>query len=890
MTQDKKKQPIQVIRPKQVLVTKAPRAELPAIVKAHLAARPKAAAKGPAKVKASLTARKLSDSEAEIVLFGAIGMDFFDEGITADGFNSVLNELGDVATLRLRINSGGGDVFDATAIYNMLVKNDAKVIVEIEGVAASAATIIAMAGDEIRMSENAHWMIHRASGPVWGNADDHRDYLKLLDNADKLIRLTYSARTGMTDAELVDLMSHDNWMTAQEALDYGFVDSLDDAKKVKPHVAPETAAAAASKVAALTPERLAAYGGYLKSLAASIRLGERSGSEGMDPNMPMIGDRVKVVGEPHMEGHIAASASKSTGTSPPPVSPPVSKEPKMNAKTRAACLKAGMAETLQGEKAETWLEDNYETVYPTAAVADPTKTAETKTVEKVHLSAEDIINLMDARDKRNAEKLAAWEKEVDVNVQLAFGDAAPKGLVQDCYALESKGIEAVRTKILEAKKAADAAIDDGGVTVTFAKEQPRDRHIAAIRAGVLHRALSTFAPAGDARRFKQGADGRWEAFDLTAQMVLDKHLPEKDRPKGWEDFAHLPLMKIAEESLYADGLSHEQVRRLSGPQIAMASLGFYRQAGIRAAAIHTTGSLAEVTRHAVNKSLHAGYEESPQTWKGPMRQGTSVSDFKDIHRVKLGAAPNLPVWPDNTAPEQAKLSNEKEKYAVEARAETLSFSWRLIINDDMDALSRRPQLLGDAAARTVNAVAWRQITSNPTMTDGQALFLATPTGNRKRKNLTTGAATPTNTTIGAMRALMRLMRGLNTPEQVESEDVLNIMPAFLVGPASLEELILKQVNSGADPASGGNSAVYNTARSLTPIIEPLLDASSTTAWYLFARPGRVDTVEVTFMQGFEMPQSHEWMDDETMCQNYSIIHVFEAKALDHRGLQKHDGA
>ena len=90
----------------------------------------------------------------------------------------------------------------------------------------------------------------------------------------------------------------------------------------------------------------------------------------------------------------------------------------------------------------------------------------------------------------------------------------------------------------------------------------------------------------------------------------------------------------------------------------------------------------------------------------------------------------MPVWEDNTEPQPAKLSNEAEKYAVEARAETISFSWRLMINDDLDALSRRPQLMGDAAARTINAFFWQQVTSNPVMADGQTLFLATPTGLR----------------------------------------------------------------------------------------------------------------------------------------------------------------
>ena len=74
-------------------------------------------------------------------------------------------------------------------------------------------------------------MIHAASGIAWGNADDLRDYLKLLDNADELIRLTYSRRTGISNNKLIGMMDHDNWMTAQEALDFGFVDVIDEAKK-----------------------------------------------------------------------------------------------------------------------------------------------------------------------------------------------------------------------------------------------------------------------------------------------------------------------------------------------------------------------------------------------------------------------------------------------------------------------------------------------------------------------------------------------------------------------------------------------------------------------------------------------------------------------------------
>lgn len=797
----------------------------------------------------TITAKALSPGEGELLLFGSIGEDWYGEGITDKSFNEALQSLGNVNTIRLRINSGGGDVFDATAIYNMLVKHGATVIVEIEGVAASAATLIAMAGDEIHISENAHFMIHAASGVAWGNAEAMRQYLKLLDDADHQIRLTYSARTGISVEELVEMMDHDNWMTAQEAFDLGFVDVLDELKSVTPHVTPTEAVAASGgpkRLPTLTPERLAAMAGNLHTLAASVS---------------------------------PAANQNHTGSSPNPVRQEKEQIMKMSAALRAKCVAAGMDANLSNEDAWNWYNANEAAVLNGTPVVktEPAPAATTPTAPVAAVtSPEDIAAAFERLEAVRAEKRQAWKKEVDANVALAFGSSAPKDLVAECYDLQAEGIDKVREKIQNAKKAIEDEAPIGGVRFNLSPEQPQDRHFAAIRAGVLVRAFSNFKPV----------DGQ----KLSKDQVLEKYLPAKDRAKGWEDFSRMHLKDVAKESLLASGMQYEAVRRLSGMQIALAAMGFMNQAGIRnSAAIHTTGSLLEVTRDAVNKSLRAGYEESPQTWRICFRQGTSVSDFKDIHRVRMSAAGNVPVWNDNLAPEQAKLSNEKEKYAVQAHALDLSFSWQLFVNDDMDAISRHPQLLGDSFGRTVNAYAWRQITSNPTMADGQTLFLETPAGNRKRKNLTTGVATPTNTTIGAMKALMRVMRGVNTPEGNESDDILNLMPAYLIGPAALEEVILKQVFSGADPAASGNSAVYNSSRTLTPVIEPLLDADSASAFYLAAETNRVDTVEVTFLEGQEVPFSHDWTDNATMAQHFTMIQTFQAKALDHRGLQKHRG-
>ena len=83
-----------------------------------------------------------------------------------------------------------------------------------------------------------------------------------------------------------------------------------------------------------------------------------------------------------------------------------------------------------------------------------------------------------------------------------------------------------------------------------------------------------------------------------------------------------------------------------------------------------------------------------------MRRGQSTSDFKDINRILLGGVPNLPIWQDNAPHPVASPADERVTYAVEARSTKVSFSWQLLVNDDMDAFSRIPAMLGDAAKRT----------------------------------------------------------------------------------------------------------------------------------------------------------------------------------------------
>lgn len=170
---------------------------------------------------------KAKGSEAEIMLYGDVGDSWFG-GVTAKQFADDLKALGNVTTINLRINSPGGDVFQGLTIYRLLVDHKAKVIAHIDGLAASIASVIAMAAEEIRISEAGFLMIHNAWGVAIGAADDMRTMANLLDKTTASIRDVYVARTGKTSNEVQNWMDAETWFTAADAVENGFATSVVD--------------------------------------------------------------------------------------------------------------------------------------------------------------------------------------------------------------------------------------------------------------------------------------------------------------------------------------------------------------------------------------------------------------------------------------------------------------------------------------------------------------------------------------------------------------------------------------------------------------------------------------------------------------------------------------
>lgn len=184
----------------------------------------------PADVLAKWAERPMAAAEGEdtISIFDVIGEDFWTGGgFTAKRAAGALRAIGN-KDVKVQINSPGGDVFEGIAIYNLLRAHPAKVTVEVMGWAASAASIIAMAGDEVRMGPGTFLMVHNAWGVVVGNRHDLRATAEILEGIDQGLIDIYAARASIDRKAIEKLMDAESFMGPTEAIEKGFADALDD--------------------------------------------------------------------------------------------------------------------------------------------------------------------------------------------------------------------------------------------------------------------------------------------------------------------------------------------------------------------------------------------------------------------------------------------------------------------------------------------------------------------------------------------------------------------------------------------------------------------------------------------------------------------------------------
>lgn len=177
------------------------------------------------------TMAKLDGPKAQIDIYGDIVSEnyrWYEDETSAVSFRDALAGLGDIDELEIHINSGGGDVFEAVAIFNMIKRHKAKVSIHIDGLAASAASVIAMAADTLYMPENSMLMIHNAWSVFMGNHHELRDYADQLEKInDTTVKQSYLDKNPDIDVEaLSQLMDKETWLSASEAFEMGLVDEV----------------------------------------------------------------------------------------------------------------------------------------------------------------------------------------------------------------------------------------------------------------------------------------------------------------------------------------------------------------------------------------------------------------------------------------------------------------------------------------------------------------------------------------------------------------------------------------------------------------------------------------------------------------------------------------
>lgn len=188
--------------------------------------------------------RAAKEEDATISVFDPIGVDFWTgEGVTAKRIGAALRSMGADRDVTVNINSPGGDLFEGMAIYNLLREHKGHVTVKVLGLAASAASIIAMAGDDVQIARAGFLMVHNTWVVVLGNKNDLRDTADTLDTFDVAMAEIYAARTGLDMKAIQKKMDAETWINGSAAVDEGWADALLPADEVKEEKKAQRAAA-----------------------------------------------------------------------------------------------------------------------------------------------------------------------------------------------------------------------------------------------------------------------------------------------------------------------------------------------------------------------------------------------------------------------------------------------------------------------------------------------------------------------------------------------------------------------------------------------------------------------------------------------------------------------
>jgi ATP-dependent Clp endopeptidase proteolytic subunit ClpP len=672
------------------------------------------------------------DKTTDLYIYDVIGWPYIE---AQDVINAVPEDMEEI---NIHINSPGGSVFEGIAIFNFLKTHKAKKNVFVDGLAASMGSILAMVGDEITIYDNAFFMIHDPWVMISGNAEELIKEAEFLRKIETTMAGIYAEKTGLEEAEILELMHAETWFTGEEAKEKGF-----------------------AGVVVTAPEQ--------NSTNFDLSLFENA---------------------PQRQGVAAKIKDKKEKT-----------EDEMNKKLRAMLEAMGLSKDATEDEAWEFFAKN-----------------------KVDEKKEETANI-----DIEAEKVKAREEEKKRQADIR-------------HYVNAAGLDdAFAQKLIDE----DVSAEDAGKKI-FDELAKDNKPVGSSR-------IETGTSEGE--KFKAAAvDG----LLMRAGKHIEKPAPGAENLRGYE------ISAIIKESLHRSGVD------VSGLHSRRAVADF-----ITSPKALSTSDYPGIFKDVINKTLMDAYNEYSATWK-PFTNITTASDFKTQYGIALSEAPDLELVNEHGEYKHGSFKENQESYRVYKYGKIIELSWEMIVNDDLRAFTRIPQLLGNAARRKESDLVYSLITSNPTMNDGKALFHA------DHKNLVASAegAVVSSSTLEAGRLAMRKQKGLNGAH-------IDLRPRFLLVPVAQETTAEVILRSRGSLDSEKNAGVINPwYNSLTPIADPRLDDNSAVSWYLIADPRQADTIEAAYLDGYEQPTVSENAEFVRDAIGWKIRHCFGCGVMDHRSFYK----
>lgn len=354
------------------------------------------------------------------------------------------------------------------------------------------------------------------------------------------------------------------------------------------------------------------------------------------------------------------------------------------------------------------------------------------------------------------------------------------------------------------------------------------------------------------------------------EAIMHRMDPRAALTDQGRQYRGLSLTDMAREALQGLGVS---TRGLSRNEIAT------RAFQVRATGYHTTGDFPGLLGGVGARRLRAAYDLAPTTFQLWARRASNLPDFRITNVLAVGGAPELKKLNEAGEYTYGTISEDATSYRAFSYGRAIAMTRQMFVNDDLSAFDRLLQRFGESARRLENRLVYDQITSNPTMQDGTALFHAS------HGNLLAATSTLTLENMGKVRGAMRKQKDLDGKTQ------LNLAPAYLIVPSDLEQSAYQFTSSNYAPATmtdvnefraGGRTAVE-------PIVEPLLDEVSAAAWFMAARSGQIDTVEYAYVDGSEGVRTETFASEDIDGVKVRATLDFAAKVIDWRGLGKANG-